>query len=187
MDSTNTTRQLVVGAGKDGNLYVVDRNSMGKFNASQNNIYQQLNGALGGGVFASPAYFNGTVYYGPVGTTLKAFTIASAKLSTAAASHSATSFAYPGTSPVVSANGTTNGIVWTHENSTPAVLHAYDATNLAHELYNSNQAAGSRDQFGVGNKFITPMVAGGKVFVGSTNAAGTVGYLAIFGLLPAAQ
>jgi hypothetical protein len=77
----------------------------------------------------------------------------------------------------VSANGTSNGIVWAHENTNPAVLHAYDATNLAHEIYNSNQAAGNRDQFGVGNKFITPMVADGKVFVGTTNA------VAVFGLL----
>ena len=75
------------------------------------------------------------------------------------------------------ANGTSNAIVWAHENSNPAVLHAYDATNLAHELYNSNQAAHARDQFGAGNKFITPTIADGKVFVGT--AAG----VAIFGLL----
>ena len=67
--------------------------------------------------------------------------------------------------------------MWAHENSSPAVLHAYDATNLAHELYNSNQAANGRDQFGAGNKFITPMVADGKVFVGTTNG------VAVFGLL----
>ena len=77
----------------------------------------------------------------------------------------------------MSANGTGDAIVWAHENSSPAVLHAYDATNLAHELYNSNQAANGRDQFGAGNKFITPMVADGKVFVGTTNA------VAVFGLL----
>jgi uncharacterized protein (DUF927 family) len=70
-----------------------------------------------------------------------------------------------------------NAIVWAHENTSPAVLHAYDATNLAHELYNSNQATGARDQFGTGNKFITPTIAGGKVFVGTTNSVG------IFGLL----
>lgn len=78
---------------------------------------------------------------------------------------------------VVSSNGTQNAIVWAHENATPAVLHAYDAANLAHELYNSNQATGARDQFGPGNKFIVPVVAGGKVFVGTTNT------LAVFGLL----
>jgi outer membrane protein assembly factor BamB len=176
-DSTNTVRHLVLSAGKDGNIYVVDRDSMGKFNATKNNIYQEIDGILGGEIRSSPAYFNSSVYYGPNGGTLKAFSVTSAKLSTAATSQSATQFAYPGTSPVICANGTTNAIVWTHENTTPAVLHAYDATNLAHELYNSNQATGARDQFGAGNKFITPTVAGGKVFVGTTTE------LAIFGPL----
>jgi hypothetical protein len=175
-DSTNTVKHLVVGAGKDGKIYVVDRDNMGKFDATKNNIWQEVDGALGGPIYSSPAYFNGKLYYGPVGTTLKAFGVTAAELSATPASQSSTRFGYPGTSPVVSANGTANGIVWTHENTTPAVLHAYDATNLAHELYNSNQATGSRDQFGTGNKFITPTVAGGKVFVGTTNS------VAVFGL-----
>jgi hypothetical protein len=177
-DSTNTVRHLVLAAGKDGNIYVVDRDSMGKFNASANNIYQEIDGALGGAIFSSPAYFNGTVYYGPVGGFLKGFGLTSAKLSATPTSASATAFPYPGTSPAVSANGTANAIVWAHDNASPAVLHAYDATNLANELYNSNQATGGRDQFGAGNKFITPMVAGGKVFIGTTQS------LAVFGLLP---
>jgi hypothetical protein len=176
-DSTNTVRHLVIGAGKDGNIYLVDRDSMGKFNATKNNIYQQLSGALAGGIFSTPAYFNGTVYYGDVGSTLKAFTVTSAKLLATPQSQSPSQFAFPGTAPSVSANGTANGIVWAHENSSPAVLHAYDAANLAHELYNSNQAAANRDQFGAGNKFITPTVADGKVFVGTTNS------VAVFGLL----
>jgi outer membrane protein assembly factor BamB len=176
-DSTNTVRHLVVGAGKDGNIYVVNRDSMGKFNASGNSqIWQQVSGAVPAGVWATPAYFNGTVYYGDVGSTLKAFTIANAKLAAAPQSQTSVQFTYPGTAPSVSANGTSNAIVWAHENSNPAVLHAYDATNLAHELYNSSQA-GSRDQFGTGNKFITPTVADGKVFVGTTSG------VAVFGLL----
>jgi hypothetical protein len=177
MDSTNTVRHLMVGAGKDGNIYVVDRDSMGKFNASSNNNYQTLNGVLPGGIWSTPAYFNGTLYYGDVSGTLKAFAISSAKLGAAPLSQSATQFTYPGTAPSVSANGSANGIVWAHENAGTAVLHAYDATNLAHELYNSNQAAANRDQFGAGNKYITPTVADGKVFVGTTNA------VAVFGLL----
>jgi hypothetical protein len=177
MDSTNTVRHLMVGAGKDGNIYVVDRDAMGRFNSSSNNNYQTLNGALPGGIWSTPAYFNGTLYYGDVSGTLKAFTISNAKLVAAPQSQSSTQFSYPGTAPSVSANGTANGIVWAHENTSPAVLHAYDATNLAHELYNSNQAAGNRDQFGAGNKYITPTVADGKVFVGTTNA------VAVFGLL----
>jgi hypothetical protein len=176
-DSTNTVRHLVVGAGKDGNIYVVDRDSMGKFSASSNNNYQTLSGALPGGIFSSPAYFNGTVYYGDISGTLKSFVVSSAKLAATPQSQSATQFTYPGTSPSVSANGTADAIVWAHENTSTAVLHAYDATNLAHELYNSNQAAANRDQFGAGNKYITPAIADGKVFVGTTNA------VAVFGLL----
>jgi hypothetical protein len=86
-------------------------------------------------------------------------------------------FTYPGTSPAISANGTSNGILWAHENTSPAVLHAYDAGNLANELYNSAQAANGRDQFGAGNKFITPVIADGKVFIGTQSG------VAVFGLL----
>jgi hypothetical protein len=176
-DSSGSVRHLMVGAGKDGNIYVVDRDAMGRFNSSSNKNYQTLSGALPGGIWSTPAYFNGTVYYGDVSGTLKAFTVSNAKLSAAPQSQSATQFTYPGTAPSVSANGTTNGIVWAHENANPAVLHAYDAANLAHELYNSNQAAANRDHFGAGNKYITPVVADGKVFVG------TGGAVAVFGLL----
>jgi hypothetical protein len=177
-DSNGTVRHLVIGAGKDGNIYVVNRDAMGKFNSTDNSqIWQQVSGALVSTVFSTPAYFSGTVYYGDVGDTLKAFTISSAKLGTTPQSQSATQFGFPGTAPAVSANGTSNGIVWAHENSNPAVLHAFDAGNLQHELYNSNQAAANRDHFGVGNKFITPTVADGKVFVGTTAS------VAVFGLL----
>ena len=177
-DSTNTVRHLAIGAGKDGNIYLVNRDSMGKFSASNiNNIYQELAGALSGGVWAMPAYFNNTVYYGSVGIPIRAFTITNAKLSTTATSQTANAFAYPGATPSVSANGTSNGIVWAVENANPAVLHAYNATNL-NELYNSNQAANGRDHFGNGNKFITPTIANGKVFVGTPNG------VAVFGLLP---
>jgi outer membrane protein assembly factor BamB len=176
-DAAGTVRHLVIGAGKDGNIYVVDRDSMGKFSAAANAIWQQLNGVLPGGIWSTPAYFNGSVYYGDVGSTLKAFSITNARLSSAPQSQSPSQFTFPGTAPSVSANGSANGIVWAHENSNPAVLHAYDAANLATEIYNSNQAAGGRDQFGPGNKFITPIVADGKVFVGGT------GEVAVFGLL----
>jgi hypothetical protein len=156
---------------------VLDRDNMGKFNASQNNIYQQINGQLSGGVFAKPSYFNGTVYYGAVGDSIKAFPVATGKLATTPSSHTAHTFGYPGATPSISASGTSNGIVWVVENGGTAVLHAYDATNLATELYNSNQAANNRDHFS-GNKYITAMVANGKVYVGSTSS------VAAFGLLP---
>jgi hypothetical protein len=123
-----------------------------------------------------PAYFNNTIFYGAVGDHIKAFTISNAKLSTSPTGQTETSFVYPGATPSVSANGTNNGIVWAVENRDPAVLHAYNAPTLAQELYNSNQA-GARDQFGPGNKFITPMIVNGRVYVGTTNG------VAVFGLL----
>jgi hypothetical protein len=176
-DATGTTRHLAVGSGKDAIIYVLDRDNMGKFNAAQDNIYQQIGGQLAGGVWAKPSYFNGTVYYGAVGDTLKAFPVTNAKLATTPASQSSTQFPYPGATPSISANGTMNGIVWAVENSSPAVLHAFDATNLASELYNSNQAASGRDQFAA-NKCITAMIANGKVFVGTPTS------VAVFGELP---
>jgi hypothetical protein len=176
-DSGGTTRHLAVGAGKDGHLYVVDRDSLGKFNSGSNNIWQDLSGVLGAGIWATPAYFNGGVYYGPMNGSLRVFAVQNAKLAGTPSSSTGTSFGYPGTSPAISANGTSNGIVWAHENSNPAVLHAYEAGNLSHELYNSSQASNNRDQLGAGNKFITPMIADGKVFVGAQNG------VAVFGLL----
>ncbi len=180
-DASGTVRHLLVGAGKDRNIYVADRDNLGRFNASGNtNLYQELANALPNGAWSGPAFFNNTVFYGGQNDVLRAFTITNARLSTAPPSQSATPFPYPGATPAVSANGITNGIVWALESSTsaPAVLHAYDASNLAHELYNSNQAPNHRDAFGTGNKFITPVIVNGQVFVGTPNS------VAVFGLLP---
>src|SRR6516165_9544771 len=176
-DSGGTVRHLAVGAGKDGNLYVVDRDSMGRFNSSTNKIWQELAGALAGGIFSTPAYFNGSLYYCPSNGPLRAFTVTAARLSATPSSSTTLSFIFPGTSPAISANGTSNGIVWAHENTNPAVLHAFDAANLAHELYNSTQAPNGRDQFGAGNKFITPAIADGKVFVGTPAGVAEFGLL----------
>jgi hypothetical protein len=176
VDGNGATRHLAVGSGKDAIIYVVDRDNMGKFNSGANNIYQQINGQIGG-VWSKPSYFNSTVYYGAVGDHLKAFPITSAKLSATPATESPNSFAYPGTTPSISANGTSNGIVWAVENSSTGVLHAYNAANLTSELYNSNQAANNRDHFS-DNKYVSPMVANGKVYVGTPNS------VVVFGLLP---
>ncbi len=177
LDAGGRTRHLAVGAGKDAHIYVVDRDAMGRWNPSANQNYQDITGALGGGVFSMPAYFNGTVYYGASGDSLKAFPIVNARVATSPSSHSAQTFGYPGTTPGVSASGTTNAIVWAVENASSAVLHAYDARDLSRELYNSAQAANGRDQFGAGNKFITPLVANGRVYVGTPNG------VAVFGLV----
>jgi hypothetical protein len=178
-DANGHTRHLAVGAGKDTNIYVVDRDNMGKFNASSNNaIYQELPNALSGGAWSMAALFNNTVYYAGQGDHLKAFPITKALLATTPASESANAFAYPGATPSVSSNGSQNGIVWAIENQNGAgVLHAYDTTNIPTELYDSNQAANSRDHFS-DNKFVPPMIANGKVYVGTTNS------VAVFGLLP---
>jgi hypothetical protein len=174
VDGNGQTRHLAVGAGKDANIYVVDRDNMGKFNSSADNNYQVISGQIGG-VWSKPSYFNGTVYYGAVSDALKAFPVTSAQLAATPSSQSSHSFGYPGTTPSISANGTNNGIVWAVDNG--GILFAYDATNLTNELYDSNQAANNRDHFS-GNKFITPMVVNGKVYVGTPNS------VAVFGLLP---
>ncbi len=179
-DNAGKVHHLLVGAGKDQNIYVGDRDNLGKFMPGNNgNLYQVLPNALPNGAWSGPAYFNNTVFYAGVGDVLRAFPIANGLLSATASSQSATSFAYPGSTPSVSANGMQNGIVWAVESGTSsqAVLHAYDATNLAHELYNSNQATNGRDAFGLGNKFITPMVSNGRVYVGTPSG------VAVFGLL----
>jgi len=186
-DASNKTWHLAVGAGKpDANtgqtvIYVVNRDSMGKFNpTSDTGVYQEFAPGITGAIKSTPAYFNGAVYYGAVGDSLKAFKITNAILGTSPSSQSPTTFGYPGTTPSVSADGTANGIVWTIENgSTTGTLHAYDATNLASELYNSNQAASGRDQFPTNSncKFVTPLIANAKVYVG------TPGAVVAFGLL----
>jgi len=176
-DSTGKARHLAVGAGKDGNIYVVDRDALGGFNPNSNNIYQQVSGALSGSVFSMPAYFNNTLYYGAVSDRIKAFAISQARLATAPSSRTSHSFPYPGATPSISANGTSSAILWAAENDDPAVLHAYDATNLATELYNSSQAPDSRDELSEGNKFIVPTVVNGKVYVGTINGVGVFGLL----------
>ncbi|MBV9084736.1 MAG: hypothetical protein JOZ62_18825 [Acidobacteriaceae bacterium] len=177
-NASGQTVKLGTGAGKDGKLYVFNRTNMGKFNPQNDaGIYQELSGALSGTVFSTPAWFNGTVYYGAVGDRIRGFSVNAALLPTQASSSTDHFFPYPGVTPAISANGSNDGILWAVENTNPAVLHAYDATNLANELYNSNQASSGRDQFGAGNKFIVPTIADGRVFVGTTNS------VAVFGLI----
>jgi hypothetical protein len=175
VDANGRTRHLAVGAGKDAKIYVVDRDAMGKFSSSANNNYQTISGALGGGVFAKPAWFNGTLYYGAVGDRIKAFPATNARFATAPSSQTATSFTFPGATPSVSANGNSNGIVWAVENAGTAVLHAYDASDLTRELYNSNQAANGSDHFGGGNKFIAAVIVSGRVYVGTPTGVAAFG------------
>jgi hypothetical protein len=175
-DSSGTTWNLAAGAGKDNNLYVVNRANMSKFNPNSNNMYQELSGALPGGIWSMPAFANGRLYFGPVGQPLMEFEFKEARLANSAVAKTSNAFGYPGTSPSISSNKGTNTIVWATENTNPAVLHAYNANTLV-ELYNTNQASGGRDHFGAGNKFIIPMIANGKVYVGTTNGVGAFGLL----------
>ena len=172
-DDMGNPRQLAVGAGKDENIYVVDRANMGKFNpATDDAAYQKLGGALAGGVFSTPAYFNQTVYYGASGGPLRAFPIRSGRLG-AVTSQSAHVFTGPGATPAISANGTNDAIVWALNSNASAFCQilAYDATNLTNQLY---FATG----FGNGTKFVSPTIASGRVYVPTAQPNITV-----FGLL----
>jgi hypothetical protein len=107
---------------------------------------------------------------------LKAFSISGGQLGTAPVSQSSQAFVYPGAVPTVSANGSSNGIVWLLEGGFNGTLHAYDASNVANERYNSQMKA-SRDSLGSFVRFSVPTVVNGKVYVGTGNS------LAVFGLL----
>jgi hypothetical protein len=178
-DASGTTRHLLIGAGKDGNLLLVNRDNLGKFSASANQAYQIINSELPGGLRSAFAYFNGTVYAADAGGSLKAFVLNQALLPATPTQQSSAVYPYPGTSPAISANGSSNAIVWAVVSGTgaAAVLHAYNPANLQLEYYNSTQAVGGRDAFGDGEKFITPVIANGKVFVGTPTG------VAVFGLL----
>ena len=191
-DSAGTTQypHIMMGCGKNGAIYVIDRDDMGQFNSSgDSQIIQELLNVIGGtqvsdssstyvnNCFGSPAYWQGNVYWGGIVDTLKMFSFTNGLMSTSPVSHSSETYAFPGSSPMISANGSSAGIVWTIENSNPqspdktgtaAILHAYNATNLATELYNSTQVAS--DAAGLPVKFAIPVVANGKVYVGTQSA-----------------
>ena len=179
-DSSGKIWRLAIGAGKDRNIYVVNRDSIGKFNPQGNqSVYQELPQALKGsplhGPRGAPAYFDGGLYYGALAQPILEFRFVNARLLPEFVSRTALSFDYPGATPSISANGLRNGILWATENLDQAVLHAYDAKDLSHELYNSNQAPSGKDHFGSGNKFITPAIANGKVYVGTIDGVGVFG------------
>lgn len=175
-DGSGATRHLAVGAGKDGNLYVVDRDNLGQFNSTKNNVYQQFSLSSGEN-HSSPVLFNNTVYVGPTNSSLKAFPVSKALLASSPSSQTAHIFGGNGTVASISANANSQGIVWALDWGA-STLFAYDATDLTKELYDSNQAASNRDHFSaVGGHFITPMVANGRVYIGTKSS------VAVFGLL----
>ncbi len=173
---------LAVGAGKDGTLYVLNRSNMGKFNSAGNSqIVQSITNAFAGhGIYSTPAYWAGYLYFWGPNDVLRVFQMVNNLVSTTTVATGAVTFGPPGATPVVSANGGTNGIVWAiqpdgYTTGAPAILHAFNATTAV-ELYNSSQA-GTRDTAGPAIKFTPPTVANGKVYVP------TASELDVYGLL----
>jgi hypothetical protein len=188
-DQKSGPTHLLVQGGKEGSVFLINRDNMGGFSSTGNNVVQELPpGTIGGGSFDTPAYFNNgmqqLIYIMGSADVLKAFTLANGQLSTSPFAQTSQQFGFPGATPSISANGTQNGIVWVadvhkngtggHPNSGPAVLHAYDATTLQ-ELYNSSQL-GTVDQLGNAVKFVVPTIANGKVYIGTQTG------LYVFGL-----
>jgi hypothetical protein len=185
-DQAGPHQHLLVEAGKEGKIYLINRDRMGQFNDGFDDVVQELPGVINfNGVYDSPAFFdagtpnNRWIYYAGRGDSLKAFQLFDyGLLSTSPTSQSAHIFANRhGAEPSLSANGSTNGIVWAIDpDPSGAVLYAYDATDLTNELYNSNMNAA--DQLDAGVKFSVPTIADGQVFVGTADT------LSVFGLLP---
>lgn len=167
---------LMIEGGKQGTLYLIDRDNMRAYQPGGDQIVQEAAGLVKS-VFDTPAYFNGSLYYAGVGDHAKALSISDGQIG-GVSSQSSDTFGFPGATPSISANGTTNGIVWLIDRGSNE-LRAYDAANLANELYTSDQAADGRDQLGLATKFSVPTIADGQVFVGTANS------LTIYGLLDA--
>jgi hypothetical protein len=186
-DQPGPVPHLLVGGGKTATLYLVDRDSMGGYGPGSDNIVQELEDVLNVpaanvGIRGLPAYWNGHVYVGASADVVKAFELSNGLLSTFPFSQSPTKNFYPGATPTVSSNGSTNGLLWVlqtdgYAKGTPAILHAYDANNVGDELYDSKKLA-SRDSAGPAVKFAVPTVANGKVYVGAQSQ------LNVYGLLP---
>src|SRR5580692_5068528 len=194
---TGPVQHLVIGGGKDGYLYLLNRDAMGGLGDS--NAWQRFN--FGNGIFATGAFWNDTFYMAGIYGPLQAYTFntTTGKFNTANVSQSSATFSFPGSTPSLSSSGTTNGIVWALNNGNyctnqsqgcgPAVLHAYDATSLATELWNSSTTSGT-DNAGNAVKFAVPTVANGKVYVGtrgnntggSTSSSTIPGELDVYGL-----
>ncbi|HUE42328.1 MAG TPA: chitobiase/beta-hexosaminidase C-terminal domain-containing protein, partial [Candidatus Sulfotelmatobacter sp.] len=174
----------LVQVGKSGTIYVVDRDSMGGYSTTSDNIVQEFGTEIGG-IWGMPAYWNGNVYVWGKNDNLKAFSVTGDRLSSGPTSVGPDESGFPAPTPAISSNGTTNGIVWAIQTDAylsegNEILRAYDATNVANELYNSSQNS-SRDVAPIATKFIVPTVANGKVYVTGS------GKVSVYGLLSGTQ
>jgi hypothetical protein len=198
--TSGTLKHLVIGGGKDGVLYLLNGDNMGGLGDS--NARQDF--SIGNGIFATGAFWNNNFYIAGASGPLSSYSFNSSTdlFITSIASRSSISYGFPGATPSVSSTGSSHGIVWALENTSycthaspppscgPAVLHAYDATNLSIELWNSGNVSG--DAAGNAVKFTVPTVANGKVYVGTrgNNTGGAFGStsvsgeLDVYGLLP---
>ena len=172
---------LMVQASKEGRIYLVDRDNLGGYNSNGDNIVQEIQGQIGG-LFGSPAYWNGHLYFWGKNDNLKSFSFSSGIIGGWTAA-SAENGGYPGPTPSVSSNGNSNGIVWdvvtsAYTSGGSAVLLAHNANNVSSTLYSSSQNF-SRDNPGGATKFVVPTITNGKVYVGTAN------FLSVYGLLAA--
>lgn len=179
-DQPGAHPHLLIAAGKEGVIYLLDRDHMGRFHAGSN-AHALQTVKLDGGVYSAPAYWSGRVYFLASHDVLRAFALESGRLSPRPASRAAGSFHEPGATPSISSNGARDGIVWAIESqgwtpSEPATLHAWDATDLRRELYNSRENF-SRDAAGSALRFTIPTIADGRVYVGA------IGQVDVYGLL----
>ena len=179
--TTGPYPHLAVQAGKMGYMYLINRDNMGGYNTTADQIVQEQPYIVGvNGAWSSPAYWNGTVYWWGRNDTLKAFPLVNGLLSTTPSTSSVTLF-YPGATPSISANGTSQGIVWAidsygYASSSPAVLWAHNASNIATPIYSSSTNT-ARDTAGVAVKFVVPTVVNGKVYVGTSTEVDVYGLL----------
>jgi hypothetical protein len=185
---------LAISAGKNGTIYLVDRDNMGRVGSvDDSQIVQSLvnifpDGAAGTGNFKAPVNWNGHLYFSADDDYIKSFQLTNGLLSTLPTSQSSFVVNYPGSTLGLSANGATNGILWAIERidltqfgedtRQPGVLHAFDAANIANELYNSTQAPDNRDGIDYAAKWSAPLVADGKVFVATNSGLTAFGLLA---------
>lgn len=183
----------LVEAGKQGTIYLVNRDTLTTTPphycngcSSDPEIVQESSAGKIGGMWSMPAYWNNTVYFAGSGGPLTAIPLSNGTLNYSSITTSSPTFGFPGATPSISSNGTSNGIVWLIDSSqygspgpgpAPAVLHAFNATNVSSELYNSTQAGAGRDTAGNAVKFAVPTVTNGKVYVGATQEVDVYGML----------